>query len=68
MKVSPWLIIGSTMSGLLMLGVGITYLLFEKSILSQSKKSREDSSSASLDYLSRAIIGVQVCFAVSHIT
>lgn len=50
-----------------MLGVGVVYLLFEKSILGQSGKAGDDSFS-SLNYLSRAIIGVQVCQARVHIT
>ena len=54
------LIIGSTVSGFLMLGVGIVYLLFEKNILGQSSKTRGEVASISLDYLSRAILGVQV--------
>lgn len=49
-----------------MLGVGVVYLLFEKSILGQSEEAGDDSS-FSLNYLSRAIIGIQVCQARVHI-
>ena len=43
-----------------MLGVGIVYLLFEKSILGRSEAAKDELASTSLDYLSRAVIGVQV--------
>ncbi|KAI9704869.1 MAG: Glycosyl phosphatidyl inositol anchor synthesis [Candelina mexicana] len=46
--------------GALMFGVGVLYLLFEKSILSYSIPSDQGLSSASLDGFSRVVLGLQI--------
>ncbi|KAI9774780.1 MAG: Glycosyl phosphatidyl inositol anchor synthesis [Candelina submexicana] len=46
--------------GALMFGVGVLYLLFEKSILSHSIPSDKGLSSASLDGFSRVVLGLQI--------
>jgi len=43
-----------------MLGVGVLYLLFEKSILVQTKSAKGGLASPVPDTLSRTILGVQV--------
>ena len=43
-----------------MLAVGVLYLLYEKSIIVQVKHTEEELASASVDNLSRIILGGQV--------
>ena len=43
-----------------MLAVGVLYLLYEKSIIVQTRHTEEELASASVDGLSRTILGVQV--------
>jgi GPI ethanolamine phosphate transferase 1 len=50
-----------------MLAVGILYLLYEKSIVSQSKETENPLASSSIDSISRMILGGQVRIAVSKI-
>ncbi|KAI9720244.1 MAG: Glycosyl phosphatidyl inositol anchor synthesis [Candelaria pacifica] len=45
--------------GALMFGVGVFYLLFEKSILSRSQPSTQGLASATLDSFSRVVLGIQ---------
>ena len=47
-----------TMGGLLMLGSGVVYLIFQKSITSRSRS--RGAASASFDYVSRSLMGAQV--------
>jgi phosphatidylinositol glycan class N len=47
-----------TMGGLLMLGSGVVYLIFQKSITSRSRS--QGAASAGFDYVSRSIMGAQV--------
>jgi len=46
--------------GLLMFLAGVLYLLFEKSIISQSKSGKGELAFTSVDSLSRKVLGVQV--------
>ncbi|KAF2705680.1 PigN-domain-containing protein [Pleomassaria siparia CBS 279.74] len=48
------------LSGILMFAVGVLYLLFEKSILVDSKASKDELSTSAVDGLSRIIMGIQV--------
>ncbi|KAI9821171.1 MAG: Glycosyl phosphatidyl inositol anchor synthesis [Pycnora praestabilis] len=48
------------LGGFLMLALGVLYLLYEKSIMSQSKSAKQGSLSISNDSTSRAILGSQV--------
>ena len=48
-----------------MLTIGVLYLLYEKSIIVQTKHTEEELASASFDGISRIILGGQVGFDCS---
>lgn len=57
----------SLIGGCLMFLVGVLYLLFEKSILVDSKSSRDELSSPAVDGVSRIILGTQVSYNCRNI-